>query len=104
MSNILKPKHIKKLFIPSANAEPGPPLGTILGNLGANTVSFCTAFNLTTKNIPTYFLLKVTIFIYENRSTTFTIDLPSTGFLLNLLKFEKIIQINLKDRSHQKNI
>lgn len=101
---IQQPKHIKIIFIRSQMADPAPPLGTVLGNLGVNTVSFCTGFNLFTKSIPNYFLLKTTIFIYENRSTSFTIDLPSIGFFLNLLKFEKIIKIKVFDRWQDKTI
>lgn len=100
----LEPKYIKKIYIPSQSADPSPPLGTILGNLGVNTVNFCTNFNLFTKLIPIYFLLKVTIFIYDNRSTSFTIDLPSTGYILNLLKFDKIIKVRVFDRIHDKTI
>ena len=101
---IQQPKHIKIIFIRSQMADPSPPLGTVLGNLGVNTVSFCTGFNLFTKLLPNYFVLKTTIFIYENRSTSFLIDLPSTGFILNLLKFEKIIKIKQFDRWHDKTI
>ena len=97
-------KQLKNLYIISQSADPSPPLGTILGNLGVNTVSFCTAFNLYTKTIPTYFLLKVKISIYENRSTSFIIDAPSTGNLLSLLKFEKLLKIQIHDRVHTKTV
>jgi len=30
----LEPKYTKKLFIQSQGADPAPPLGTVLGNLG----------------------------------------------------------------------
>lgn len=94
----LKPKYIKRIFIRSQSADPAPPLGTVLGNLGVNTVAFCTSFNMLTKNIPNYFLLKTIIYIYENKSTNFIINLPSTGFILNLLKFQKSIKIKINDR------
>lgn len=97
-------KQLKQLYIASQSADPSPPLGTILGNLGVNTVSFCTAFNLHTKTIPTYFLLKVKIEIYENRSTSFIVDAPSTGNLLSLLKFEKLLKVQVHDRVHTKPV
>jgi hypothetical protein len=50
---------------------------------------------LFTKNLPTYFLLKVSIYIQENKSISFSVDLPSIGFFLNLLKFEKILKIKI---------
>lgn len=85
-------------------AEAAPPLGTILGNLGVNAQNFCTSFNLFTQKIPNYFLLKVTIFIYDNRTTTFKISLPSIGFILNILKFERTIKVKIYDKWHEKTI
>jgi len=96
--------HIKKCFIMSNNAEPSPPLGTILGNLGVNTIKFCEEFNKVTKNLPLYFLLKTQITIYENRSFTFKLKCSSTSFFLNLLKFERMLKIRLHDRIHEKVI
>jgi len=105
MNNLLNgAKHSKRIFIRAGTADPSPPLGTVLGNLGVNTVSFCTSFNLFTKSLPNYFVLKVNIFIYENRSTTFLVNLPSTGYFLNLLKFEKVIKVRVFDKYHDKNV
>lgn len=33
-------KHIKKIYISSQSADPSPPLGTILGNLGVIQILF----------------------------------------------------------------
>jgi hypothetical protein len=62
------------------------------------------SFNLFTKTIPIYFLLKTTISIFDNKSTTFSIDLPSVGFFLSLLKFEKLVKIRVFDKYQEKNI
>lgn len=40
------------LFLRAQSVDSGPPLGTILGNLGVNTVKFCKDFNEFTKDIP----------------------------------------------------
>ena len=104
MSSSLEVTYVKKCFLVSGNAEPSPPLGTILGNLGVNTVKFCEEFNIFTKNLPTYFFLKVIIYIFDNRSFKFEILVSSTGFLLNLLKFEKKIRVYSHDRYQDKII
>ena len=80
------------LFLRSQFAESGPPWGTVLGNLGVNTVKFCKEFNDFTSDLPSYFLLKVKIFIAENKSFSFLVFLPSTGFLIGLLKFQRVIR------------
>jgi large subunit ribosomal protein L11 len=88
----------------SNKALPVPPLGTILGNLGVNTISFCDQFNNYTSNLPNYFLLQVKIEIFENKTFSFTVNISPTGFLLNLLKYEKKIKIQYFDRIHEKTI
>lgn len=96
---MLESKHIKKVYIQAGGAEPAPPLGTILGNLGVNTNTFCTSFNTYTQKLPSYFKLKAIIYIFDNRSTSFKVLLPSTGYILNLLKYEKQLEINNKTRN-----
>lgn len=96
--------HIKKCFLMSNKAEAVPPLGTILGNIGVNTIKFCEEFNIFTKDLPNYFLVKVIIHIFDNRSFKFWVKSPPTGFILNLLKFEKKIKIHMHDRTNEKVI
>ncbi len=38
-------KYSLRLYIKSQGAESGPPLGTILSNIGVNAVNFCKEFN-----------------------------------------------------------
>lgn len=80
------------LYIKAGQAESGPPLGTILGNIGVQTLKFCKEFNEFTKELPSYFLLKVKILIAENKSFTFNIEMPSIGFIISLLKKEEKIK------------
>ena len=80
-----------ELYIKANGAESGPPLGTTLGNIGVNTIKFCKEFNDYTQDLPNYFLLKVNITVNENRSFIFSINLPSIGFLISLLKKEEIL-------------
>lgn len=88
----------------SQKAEAVPPLGTILGNIGVNTIKFCDEFNTFTKDLSNYFSLKVVINIYENKTFKFKIYKPSTSHLLNLLKFEKKIKIKVQNRLHEKTL
>jgi len=88
----------------SQKAEPVPPLGTILGNIGVNTIKFCEEFNNFTKNLSQYFLLKVVIIIFENKTFKFNISKSPITHLINLLKFEKKIKIKIKNLLQEKII
>jgi len=102
--NLLIPKYIKKIFILSQSADPAPPLGTVLGNLGCNSSQFCTAFNQYTKNLPNYLKLCVSISIFENRTTSFKCGLPTTSYILSLLKYDFVVKNIISDRIHEKLI
>ena len=97
-------KYNKVLFIRSRFADPSPPLGTVLGNIGVNTVNFCTMFNNYTSLLPDYFLLRVDIKIFDNRSFSFNVGLPSVGFILSLLRFERIIKVEINRKLKDKLI
>jgi len=82
-------KKILTIYLLSQKAENVPPLGTILGNLGVNSIKFCSEFNEFTKELPDYITCSVTIFVYENKSFSFKIYFPPMGSVINLVKFEK---------------
>lgn len=103
-SSNLKVQHTVLIFLKSQSAESGPPLGTILGNLGVSAANFCKEFNSYTSGLPSYFNLKVKISIYENRSFSFEIYPPSTGSILKLLRFNKKIKVRSFDRTLEKEI
>lgn len=106
-SNLIK----FSMFLRAGNIDSGPPLSTILGNFGVNTISFCKEFNEFTKILPNYFLLEVIITINNDRTYSFEIKEPSVAFLLKLVaikvetlkkgsggfKIEYIKAINLRD-------
>lgn len=94
----------KSIYIRSQSADPSPPLGTVLGNIGVNTANFCMMYNTYTNKLPNYFMLKVNINIFDNRSFEFFTFLPSVGFILNLLKFERVIKVKVNDRFNDKVI
>ena len=88
----MKDNIILTIYIRAGQAESGPPLGTVLGNIGVQTVKFCKEFNDFTKELPLYFLLKVKIIINENKSFSFTIKEPPLGNIISLLKKEEKIK------------
>lgn len=80
------------IFLRSQLAEAGPPLGTVLGNLGLNATKFCKEFNEFTKELPTYFYLQVEISILDDKSFAIKAHLPSIGFILSLLRQERSVK------------
>ena len=97
-------RHVIDVYLRSASVDSGPPLGTILGNLGINTAKFSKDFNDYTKSLPIYFVVRVRIFIYENRTCSFTVSAPSLTYLLSILKFQKEINVLHFDRMHKKMV
>lgn len=83
----------KIVYIQSQSAEAAPPLGTILGNVGVNTIKFCDEFNKFTKLLPSYFIIKVLININDNKSFTFSIISISITYILKLLRFKTSIKL-----------
>jgi ribosomal protein L11 len=90
-------QHKINVFIRSQQAEPGPPLGTVLGNLGLNATKFCKEFNEFTEELPAYFYLQVEISILDDKSFAIKAALPSIGFILSLLKQERILKRGPKE-------
>lgn len=80
------------IFIRSQQAEAGPPLGTVLGNMGLNATKFCKEFNDYTKELPVYFYLQVEVSILEDKSFGIKAKLPNIGFILGMLKKEKTLK------------
>ena len=99
------------IFLRAKTVDSGPPLSTILGNFGVNTIAFCKEFNDFTKELPNYFLLEVFIIINNDRTYNFSVKEPTTAFLFKLvmkkseilkkgsggLKTDYVKVINLKD-------
>jgi len=93
---------VKIVYVRSQSAEATPPLGTILGNVGVNTVKFCDEFNKFTLTLPSYMVVKVKIDISDNKTFKFYIQSLSLTFVINLLKFKSIL--NLSDKLNDKEI
>jgi large subunit ribosomal protein L11 len=95
---------IKIIYIRSQSAEAAPPLGTILGNIGVNTVKFCDEFNKFTVKLPNFLVVKVKININDNKTFSFNLLSLSITYLLKILKYKKIIKVSVFDRIYEKEI
>jgi len=82
---MLPVKHGLQLYIQSQNADPAPPLGTVLGNVGVNTVNFCKDFNTATANLPAFYTVPVRVEVFSNRTYRFDILPPTVGSFVGLL-------------------
>jgi len=77
------------IYLRMGSVESGPPLSTILGNFGINTVKFVKDLNDFTSDLPTYFLLVVNVKINSDRTYKFEISEPSVTQLLRILSRKK---------------
>jgi len=74
--------NILKLQIPEGGANPSPPVGPALGQVGVNIMDFCNAFNNETKDAEKGVPLPVVINVYEDKSFDFVIKTPPAAVLI----------------------
>ena len=74
--------NILKLQIPAGSANPSPPVGPALGQVGVNIMDFCNAFNAETQNAEKGLPLPVVISVYEDKSFTFIVKSPPAAVLI----------------------
>jgi len=81
------------IYLRMGSVESGPPLSTILGNFGINTVKFVKDLNDFTSELATYFLLVVNVTINSDRTYKFEINEPSVTQFLRILSKKKQISV-----------
>ena len=104
-----------KLQIPAGGANPSPPVGPALGQVGVNIMDFCNAFNAETQNAEKGLPLPVVITVYEDKSFTFIVKTPPAAVLIkkalgipkgsgepNREKVGKLTRAQLEDIAKQK--
>jgi large subunit ribosomal protein L11 len=109
-----KVANILKLQIPAGGANPSPPVGPALGQVGVNIMDFCNAFNAETQNAEKGLPLPVVITVYEDKST-FIVKTPPAAVLIkkalgipkgsgepNREKVGKLTRTQLEDIAKQK--
>ena len=110
-----KVANILKLQIPAGGANPSPPVGPALGQVGVNIMDFCNALNSETQNAEKGLPLPVVITVYEDKSFTFVVKTPPAAVLIkkalgipkgsgepNREKVGKLTRAQLEDIAKQK--
>ena len=105
-----KIENVVRLQIPAGQANPSPPVGPALGQVGLNIMEFCNAFNAKTADAEPGILIPVVINVYSNKTFTFVTKTPPASTLLkkaaginkgsgepNIEKVGKISQQQLKE-------
>jgi ribosomal protein L11 len=90
------------IYLRMGSVESGPPLSTILGNFGINTVKFVKDLNEFTGELPTYFLLVVNVVINSDKTYKFELNEPSVTQFLRILSKKK--QVYIKAQGGLKSI
>jgi len=71
-----------KLQVGAGKANPSPPVGPALGQMGLNIMEFCKAFNAQTQQLEAGAPVPVVITAYSDRSFTFEMKTPPASYLL----------------------
>ena len=90
------------IYLRMGSVESGPPLSTILGNFGINTVKFVKDLNEFTGELPTYLLLVVNVVINSDKTYKFELNEPSVTQFLRILSKKK--QVYIKAQGGLKSI
>ena len=85
-----KIERVLKLQVPAGSANPSPPLGPALGQVGVNIMEFCKAFNAKTQELEKGMPLPTIINVYGDRSFTFEIKTaPASYYIKKACKLKK---------------
>jgi len=71
-----------KLQVAAGSANPSPPVGPALGQVGLNIMEFCKAFNAATQSLEQGMPIPVVITVYSDKSFTFVTKTPPASVLL----------------------
>ena len=74
--------NVLKLQIPAGGANPSPPVGPALGQVGLNIMDFCNAFNSATQESEKGMPLPVVINVYEDKSFDFIVKTTPASILI----------------------
>ena len=107
--------NVLKLQIPAGGANPSPPVGPALGQVGLNIMDFCNAFNSKTNDLEKNVPVPVVITVYEDKSFDFIVKTTPASILLkkaagldkgsptpNSLKVGKVTRAQLEEIAEKK--
>ena len=107
--------NVLKLQIPAGGANPSPPVGPALGQVGLNIMDFCNAFNSKTNDMEKNVPVPVVITVYEDKSFDFIVKTTLASILLkkaagldkgsptpNSLKVGKVTRAQLEEIAEKK--
>jgi len=77
---------------------------TNLTNIGVQTQKFGKDFNDYTKDLPDYLQVRVLVEVLDGKNYKYEVFKPSTGHLLYLCKFEKMVKVWSFDRWNEEKI
>ena len=89
--------NVLKLQIPAGGANPSPPVGPALGQVGLNIMDFCKAFNAQTEKLEKGMPCPVVITVFQDKSFEFIVKKPPASFYIKK-------ELNLKKGSGQTGI
>ena len=85
-----KVSRVLKLQVPAGKANPSPPIGPALGQVGVNIMEFCKAFNAQTQEMEPGMPLPTEITVYGDRSFSFVVKTaPASYYLKKAAKVQK---------------
>ncbi len=90
-------KNIKCLsfYLKANTANVSPPLSSVLGNLGLNTMNFCKEFNTLTESLSSFLILKVYLKVNLNkRSWLIRIGCVPITKMFRFISFKKTLQFS----------
>ena len=106
--------NVLKLQIPAGGANPSPPVGPALGQVGLNIMDFCNAFNTATQESEKGMPLPVVINVYEDKSFDFVVKTPPAAVLIrkalniqknhDAIRIRKMKTLHSEQANHRKNV
>jgi len=85
---------IYTIILRVGSIEAGPPLSTILGNHGINTVNFVKELNEHLIDVPNYFFLRIKITIFSSNTSRYIFEVfePSLFQCIRVLSYKKTLR------------